>query len=252
MLGAFSGFIGFGLAVALAGCLVVTFAGGLVGDGPDPEAGLLRPSGDRFGLGRGPTAEGHAVPACLHFGRPRGLHRPCRRRRLGRCPTGTRRLRLGLVDGVGRCQGQVVPTGRPVLGFLVGVHLAAISSKGFGVAVVALAAASRPVLALCRPDADWVALDLPAGSLGVLAGVAVVAVGRGRAMLGTPMPASRQACRTAIAVGDHGQPTTPLACPRCTFNVPSRCAFCGQASGWSLVQAVVASSSTSASERTRS
>jgi hypothetical protein len=65
----------------------------------------------------------------------------------------------------------------------------AMSSKGFGLAVVALAADSRPLLALCRADADWVSLDLLAGFLGALVGVAVVAVCRGLAMLGTPMPA---------------------------------------------------------------
>jgi hypothetical protein len=64
----------------------------------------------------------------------------------------------------------------------------AISSKGFGLAVVALDADGRPFLAF-RPDAGWVPLDRPAGFLGVLAGVAVVAVCRGLAMLGTPMPA---------------------------------------------------------------
>jgi hypothetical protein len=90
-----------------------------------------------------------------------------------------------------------------------------MSSKGFGLAMVALDADPRPFLAFCRrrPDAGWLPLDLPAGFLGALAGVAVVAVCRGLAMLGTPMPAHRQACRTAIAVGDHGQPTTRPACP---------------------------------------
>src|SRR4029450_4316337 len=67
----------------------------------------------------------------------------------------------------------------------------AMSSKGFGLAVVALDAASRPFRAF-RPDAGWVPLeDLPAGFLGALVGVAVVAVCRGLAMLGTPMPAYR-------------------------------------------------------------
>ena len=95
----------------------------------------------------------------------------------------------------------------------------AMSSKGFGLAVVALDAASRPCLAFCRP-AGWVpwALDLPAGFLGVLAGVVVGAVCRGLAMLGTPMPADRAGLSSAIAVGDHGQPTTPLACRGCPFN----------------------------------
>jgi hypothetical protein len=54
---------------------------------------------------------------------------------------------------------------------------------------VALAAASRPFLAFCQPDAGRLPLDLPAGFLGALAGVAVVAVCRGLAMIGTPMPA---------------------------------------------------------------
>jgi hypothetical protein len=68
----------------------------------------------------------------------------------------------------------------------------AISSKGFGLAVVALDAASRPFLVFCQPDAGWVPLeDLPAGFLGALAGVAVVAVCRGLAMLETPKPAGR-------------------------------------------------------------
>jgi hypothetical protein len=58
-------------------------------------------------------------------------------------------------------------------------------------------------------------LDLPAGFLGALAGVALVVVCRGLAMLGTPVPADRQPCRTAIAVGDHGQPTTRPGWPRC-------------------------------------
>jgi hypothetical protein len=65
----------------------------------------------------------------------------------------------------------------------------AMSSKGFGLAVAAVDADSRPLLALCRPDADWVPLELPAGFLGALAGVAVVGVCRGLAMMGTPMPA---------------------------------------------------------------
>jgi hypothetical protein len=55
--------------------------------------------------------------------------------------------------------------------------------------MVALDADSRPLLALCGPDADWLPVDLPAGFLGALAGVAVVAVCRGLAMLETPMPA---------------------------------------------------------------
>ena len=41
-----------------------------------------------------------------------------RLRGLGRCP-----LRLGLVDGLRQCRGQVVPTGFPVLGLLVGDDL---------------------------------------------------------------------------------------------------------------------------------
>jgi hypothetical protein len=69
----------------------------------------------------------------------------------------------------------------------------AMSSKGFGLAVVAVDADPRPFLALCRPDAGRVPLDLSAGFLGVLAGVCVVGVGRGLAMVGTPMPAYRQA-----------------------------------------------------------
>jgi hypothetical protein len=55
--------------------------------------------------------------------------------------------------------------------------------------MVALDAAARPSLAFRRPDAGWLPLDLPAGFLGALAGVAVVAVCRGLAMLETPMPA---------------------------------------------------------------
>jgi hypothetical protein len=65
-----------------------------------------------------------------------------------------------------------------------------MSSNGFGLALVALDADSRPFLAFCRPDAGWVP-DLPAGFPGALAGVAVVDVRRGLAMLGTPMPADR-------------------------------------------------------------
>src|SRR5215217_9167619 len=127
----------------------------------------------------------------------------------------------------------------------------AMSSKGLGLAVVALAAASRPFLACCRPEAGWV-LDLPAGFLGALVAVAVVAVCRGLAMLRTPMPAYGQACRTARAVGDHGQPTTRPCVAALHLQGPSRRIYDGQAAGWSLVQAVVASSSTSASDRTRS
>src|SRR5215212_3626154 len=86
----------------------------------------------------------------------------------------------------------------------------AMSSKGFGLAVVALEAASRPFLVCCRPDAGWEPLAPPAGFLGALAGLAVGAVGRGLAMLQPPCPPTGQACRTAIAVGDHEQPTTHL------------------------------------------
>jgi hypothetical protein len=64
----------------------------------------------------------------------------------------------------------------------------AMSSNRFGLAVVALAAAPRPCLAFW-PDTGWVPLDLPAGLLDALAGVAVGAVCRGLAMLGTPTPA---------------------------------------------------------------
>jgi hypothetical protein len=96
-----------------------------------------------------------------------------------------------------------------------------MSSKGFGLAVVALDADPRPFLAFCRrrPDAGWLPLDLPAGFLGALAGVAVVAVCRGLAMLGTPMPAYRAAlsyshsCRRPRAANN---PTCACTCP---FNV---------------------------------
>ena len=65
-----------------------------VGVGPDPESSFLRPSGDRFNLGRRPTAEGHAVPGRLDLGRLRWLRRLCRHRwpdrfrRLGSYRTG--------------------------------------------------------------------------------------------------------------------------------------------------------------------
>jgi hypothetical protein len=84
----------------------------------------------------------------------------------------------------------------------------AMSSKGFGLAVVALAAASRPFLAFCRPEAGWVPLDLPAGFLGALVAVAVVAVCRGLAMLRTLMLADRagvsyrQGCRRPRAANN--------------------------------------------------
>jgi hypothetical protein len=99
----------------------------------------------------------------------------------------------------------------------------ASSSKGFGLALVAVEAASRPFLASRRPDTGWVP-DLPAAFLGALAGVAVVGVGRGLAMVATPMPAPGAGCRPAIAVGDHEQPTTRPGCPPSTSKVsPSGC-----------------------------
>jgi hypothetical protein len=113
-----------------------------LGVGPDPESGLLHPSGHRFGLGRRPTTEGHAVLVWLDCGRPRGRGGPCRRRRVGRWPTGARRLGRGLVDRSRHCQGQVVPAGLAVFGLLVGVDL-----PGDGIEEVRLGRGRRG----CRP-----------------------------------------------------------------------------------------------------
>src|SRR5512133_3144747 len=248
MVGALSGFIGFGFA--LAGCLVVAFAGGLVGaplrvaSHADTAAGVAR---SRAAMASTSASALILRPACfaraatvsaLVVGRPLKVT-PF----LFACTLVGRGGLAGLVGVAGLGAARLVPDGfavawstdlaaagvrssRPTARSLASwsaFTCRAMSLKGFGVAVVALDAASRPLLAFWRPDAGWGPLALPAGFLGVLAGDAVGAVGRGLAILGPPMPASRQACRTAVAVGDHGQPTTPLACPRCPFNVPSRC-----------------------------
>jgi hypothetical protein len=54
-------------------------------------------------------------------------------------------------------------------------------------AVVTLDADARPFLAFCGPEAGRLPVELPAGFLGAPVGVAVVAVCRGLAMMGTPM-----------------------------------------------------------------
>jgi hypothetical protein len=91
-------------------------------------------------------------------------------------------------------------------------------------AVVAVDAAPRPLLAFCRPEEPgWVPLALPAGFLGALAGVAVVAVCSGLAMLGTPMPADRagvsyrHCCRRPRAANNRTCVST------LDFHCPSSC-----------------------------
>src|SRR5215213_7432969 len=276
MVGALSGFIG--LAFVVAGCLVVAFAGGLVGaplrvaSHADTAAGVAR---SRAAMASTSASALILRPACfaraatvstLVVGRPLKLTPfPVAWPLVGRGGL------AGLAGGAGLAAARLVPddfavawstdlaaakvrSSRPTARSLASwsaLTWRAMSSKGFGLAVVALAAASRPFLGCCRPEAGWV-LDLPAGFLGALVAVAVVAVCRGLAMLRTPMPAYGQACRTARAVGDHGPPTTRPCVAALHLQGPSRGIYDGQAAGWSLAQAVVASSSTSASDRTRS
>src|SRR5829696_10235744 len=279
MVGALSGFIGLGLAFVVAGCLVVAFAGGLVGaplrvaSHADTAAGVAR---SRAAMASTSASALILRPACftrtatvstLVVGRPLKLTPfPVAWPLVGRGGL------AGLAGVAGLAAARRVPddfavawstdlaaakvrSSRPTARSLASWSAftwRAMSSKGFGLAVVALEAASRPFLACRRPDAGWEPLAPPAGFLGVLAGLAVGAVGRGLVMLEPPCPPTGQACRTARAVGDHGPPTTRPCVAALHLQGLSRCIYDGQAAGWSLAQAVVASSSTSASDRTRS
>src|SRR5215212_4783775 len=227
MVGALSGFIGLGLAFVVAGCLVVAFAGGLVGaplrvaSHADTAAGVAR---SRAAMASTSASARILSPACftraatvsaLVVGRPLKLTPfPVAWPLVGRGGLASLAGVAGLVaarrvpdDFAVAWSTDVaaakVRSSRPAARSLASwsaLTWRAMSSKGFGLAVVALDAASRPFLAFCRPEAGWMPLALPAGFLGALVAVAVVAVCRGLAMLRTPMPASREACRTAVAV----------------------------------------------------
>src|SRR5829696_8970735 len=205
---------------AVAGCLVVAFAGGLVGapsrvaSHAETAAGVAR---NRAAMASTSASALILSPACftraatvstLVVGRPLKLTPfPVAWPLVGRVGL------AGLAGVAGLAAARRVPddfifawstdvaaakvrSSRPTARSLASwsaLTWRAMSSKGFGLAVVALAAASRPFLAFCRPEAGWV-LDLPPGFLGALVAVAV-AVRRGLAMLRTPMPAYREACR---------------------------------------------------------
>jgi hypothetical protein len=216
MVGAFSGFICFGFAFAVAGCLVPSFAWGLVGASlrvashADTAAGVAR---SRAAMASTSASALILSPACftraatvstLVVGRPLKLMPvPLTLTLVGRGGLASRVGVAGLVaarlvpDGFAVAWSMDVATAgvrssRPAARSLASWSAftwRTISSNRFGLAVVALGAAARPFPAF-RPDAGWVALDRPAGFLGALAGVAVVAVCRGLAMLGTP-----NACR---------------------------------------------------------
>ena len=201
MVGALSGFICFGLAFALAGCLVLTFAWGLVGaplrvaSHPDTAAGVARSraamaatSASALILSRACFARAATV-STLVVGRPLKVTPfPLAWTLVGRA--GFAGL-AGLAGIAGLAAARRVPDGlafawptgfatakvrssRPAWRSLASwsaLTCRAMSSKGFDLAVVA------------------VPLDRPADFLGALAGVAVVGVCRGLAMLRTPMPA---------------------------------------------------------------
>jgi hypothetical protein len=211
MVGALSGLTCLGFA--LAGCLVLTLAGGLAGEAlrtashPDTAAGVARSraamaatSASALILSRACFARAATVSA-LVVGRPL---------KLTPFPVAWSLVGRGGFTGLGGVAGLVaarpVPDGlavawptdvaaagvrssRPAARSLASwsaLTCRAMSSKGFGLPVVAVDAASRPFLALVPAGPP---VDLPAGFLGALAGVAVGGVCRGRVMVGTPMPA---------------------------------------------------------------
>src|SRR5829696_6236636 len=197
---------------ALAGCLVVAFAGGLVGaplrvaSHADTAAGVAR---NRAAMASTSASALILRPACftrtatvstLVVGRPL-KHTPFP----VAWPLVGRGGLAGLAGGAGLAAARRVPddfnfawstdlaaakvrSSRPTARSLASWSAftwRAMSSKGFGLAVVALEAASRPFLACRRPEAGWEPLAPPAGFLGALVAVAV-AVRRGLAMLEPP------------------------------------------------------------------
>src|SRR5215218_780990 len=275
MVGALSGFIGFGFAFAVAGCLVLAFAWGLVGaplrvpSHADTAAGVAR---SRAAMASTSASALILSLACftraatvstLVVGRPLkvtpfpfvwilvgrgGFTGLAGVAGLVAAPTGARRLAFAW-STVFATAG--VRSSRPAARSLASwsaLTCRAMSSKRFGLAVGALDAASRPLLAFRRRDAGWLPLALPVGFLGALAGVAVVGVCRGLAMLGTPMPAYRAGLSYSRSCRRPRAANNPTCVSTLDFRCPSRCDYNGQAAGRRLVQAVVASNSTSASE----
>jgi hypothetical protein len=186
MAGALSGFTCFGFPFGLAGCLVVAFAWGVAGaplrvaSHPDTAAGVAR--------SRAAMASTSALARILSlacFTRAATVSTLVVGRPLKVTPFPVAWILVvrvglaGLAGVAGLVAARLVPDGftvawstdfadagvrssRPAARSLASwsaLTCRAMSSNGFGLAVVALDADSRPFLALCRPDAGWVPLE---------------------------------------------------------------------------------------------